>query len=119
PVVIRLQGDADLLEVVGTLGAVGGLPHFLHGREQQADQHGDDGDDDEQLDQGEAPWAVQTGRLHDRTSGWASVLDRPYATPPSERHPVNSAADVRDGFLLAPTVRESGRQRSLTVAARC
>jgi hypothetical protein len=45
------DGQRDLLEVVGALGAAGGR---LHGRQQERDQYGDDGDDDQQLDQGEA-----------------------------------------------------------------
>ena len=51
-VVVHLEGEADLLEVVGAAGAGGGLAHLLHGRQQEADQDGDDRDDDEQLDQG-------------------------------------------------------------------
>src|SRR5262249_14120262 len=43
--------QADLLQVVLTFGAAGGLPHLLDGRQQQADQDGDDGNDDEQLDE--------------------------------------------------------------------
>jgi hypothetical protein len=41
-------------EVIGTLRACGGLTDLLHGRDQQRDQDGDDGDDHEQLTQGEA-----------------------------------------------------------------
>src|SRR5262249_17862724 len=39
---------------VDTLGAAGGLARRLHGGEQESDQHGDDRDDDQQLDQCEA-----------------------------------------------------------------
>ncbi len=38
-----LEGQADLFEVVGGLGAVGSLAGFLHGWQQHADQDGDDG----------------------------------------------------------------------------
>jgi hypothetical protein len=34
----------ELLEVVGTLGAVGGLTHFLDCGQQQGDENADDGD---------------------------------------------------------------------------
>ena len=51
---VVLRGQAELLEVVGALGAAGGLAGRLHGRQQQRDQHGDDGDHDQQFDQGEA-----------------------------------------------------------------
>src|SRR5262249_13454699 len=53
-VVVMVDGDADLLEVVSTLGAGGGFANLLHRRHQQADQDRDDRDHDEQLDQGEA-----------------------------------------------------------------
>ena len=48
------EGQADLLQVVGALGAPGGLARGLDGGQQQGDQDGDDGDDDQQLDQREA-----------------------------------------------------------------
>ena len=57
-VVVVVQGQADLLEVVGALDAGGGLADLLHGGQQQADQDGDDGDDDQQLDQREAGAAL-------------------------------------------------------------
>jgi hypothetical protein len=68
--VVVVDGDADLLEVVGAGGAGGGLAHFLHSGQQQPDQHGDDRDDDEQLDQRErgAGFRPRTGRVW--THGW-------------------------------------------------
>ena len=51
-VVVHLEGEADLLEVVGAGHAVSGLAHLLHGGQEHGQQHGDDGDHDEQLDQG-------------------------------------------------------------------
>ena len=39
--------QADLLEVVGAFGPGGRLPDLLYGREQQANQDGDDGHHDE------------------------------------------------------------------------
>ena len=47
--------QTELLEVVGTLNPPCRLADFLHGRQQEADEDGDDGDHDEQLDQGEGP----------------------------------------------------------------
>jgi hypothetical protein len=38
-----VQRDAELLEVVGALGAAGGLARRLHRGQQQGDQHPDDG----------------------------------------------------------------------------
>src|SRR5262249_33142357 len=43
-IVVVVAGQTDLLEVVLALGTVGGLTHLLHGRQQQADEHGNDGD---------------------------------------------------------------------------
>jgi hypothetical protein len=49
-----VAGQADLFQVVGALGTTGRLARRLHGREQQGDQYGDDGDHHQQLDQREA-----------------------------------------------------------------
>src|SRR5262249_14985668 len=62
------EGQAELLEVVGALGAARGLARRLDGREQQGDQDGDDGDDDQQLDQRETTpgHPARTGMGHRR-----------------------------------------------------
>jgi hypothetical protein len=53
--VVKMVGSqADLLEVVEALDPVGGLADLLHLRQQETDQNGDDGDDDQHLDQREA-----------------------------------------------------------------
>jgi hypothetical protein len=52
-IVVVVHGQADLLEVVLTLQTAGGLAHLLHGGQEQAQQDGDDGNDDEQLDERE------------------------------------------------------------------
>jgi hypothetical protein len=49
-----MDRDADLFEVVLTLGPGGRLPDFLHGRHQEGNQDRDDRDDHQQLDQREA-----------------------------------------------------------------
>src|SRR5216683_4824528 len=46
-----MAGNPELFEVVGAFHAVGGFAHLLHGRQQKANQNGDDRDHDEQLDQ--------------------------------------------------------------------
>ena len=51
---IEVNGHGDLAQVVAALGAGGRLPHLLDGGQEQADEDGDDGDDDQQLDQREA-----------------------------------------------------------------
>jgi hypothetical protein len=50
---VAVQRQPDLLEIVGALSACRGFPHLLDGRQQQADQDGNNGDDDEQVDQRE------------------------------------------------------------------
>src|SRR5262249_47821079 len=47
PVVVVVEGQADLLEVVGALDAGGGVADLLHCRQQKAHQDGDDGNDDQ------------------------------------------------------------------------
>ena len=44
---IVVQGQANLLEVIGALHASGRLASGLHRGQQEGDQHGDDRDDDE------------------------------------------------------------------------
>jgi hypothetical protein len=45
--VVHVQGDAQLLEVVGALDPGRRLADLLDGGQQESDQHRDDGDDDE------------------------------------------------------------------------
>src|SRR5262249_36514475 len=52
---VGVERQPDLLEVVGALQASRRLADLLDGGQQQADQNADDGDDNEQLDQGERP----------------------------------------------------------------
>ena len=65
-VVIIVVGQTDLLEVVGAAHAVGGFAHFLHGGNQQADKHGDDGYNYQQFDESEA--LAFPGTSHWKTS---------------------------------------------------
>ena len=53
-VVVVMQGDAELLEVVGALDPAGGLAGLLHRRQQQGDEDADDGDHHQQFDECEA-----------------------------------------------------------------
>jgi hypothetical protein len=48
-----VKSQTDLLEVVCALGPTGSLARGLHGRKQECNEHGNDGDYDEQLDQRE------------------------------------------------------------------
>src|SRR5262249_55972942 len=51
-VVVHVQGQAELVEVVPALDALGHGADLLDGGQQQPDQDGNDGEDDEQLNQG-------------------------------------------------------------------
>src|SRR5262249_34416472 len=97
-VVEVVQGQAQLLEVVGTLHTAGRLAHLLDGGEQEADEDGDDGDHHQQLDQRESRKALGIRHLtansaHDDTcerenGGWSD--GRPDGIPaylyPSSRY---------------------------------
>tara|TARA_R110002124_G_scaffold267728_1_gene435028 strand:- start:682 stop:843 length:162 start_codon:yes stop_codon:yes gene_type:complete len=50
-----VNGQAELLEVVFTAAATGCFACLLDCREEQCNQNGNNGDDDEQFNQGEAP----------------------------------------------------------------
>src|SRR5262249_51418855 len=50
-VVVGVQGQADLLQVVAAEDPGGRRPDLLDGRQEEADQDGDDADHDKQLDQ--------------------------------------------------------------------
>jgi hypothetical protein len=58
--VVVVEGQPHLLEVVLAREPRSGGPHLLNGRQQQADQHPDDGDGDHKFDQGE-PAAAELG----------------------------------------------------------
>ena len=60
---IVMDGQPNLLEVVGAAGPTGSLACGLHSRKQQTDKDADDGDDDEKLHEREAGAA-----LHGKTS---------------------------------------------------
>src|SRR5260370_5377047 len=51
---VSMNGEPKLLEVVGAFRPRRRLTNLLDGRQQQPDEHCDDGDDDQQLDQREA-----------------------------------------------------------------
>ena len=70
-VAIVLDGEAQLLQVVHALRPAGGLAGRLDGGEEQCDQHGDDGDDHQQLDESKATALHGTALL---SPGFASEL---------------------------------------------
>jgi hypothetical protein len=60
-----VEGQADLPHVVAAAGTASSLTGRLDGRQQEADEHGDDRDHDEQLDEGKRPNAADTLMHHD------------------------------------------------------
>src|SRR5262249_40818562 len=68
-----VQTQGDLLEVVAAHGAVGRFPYLLDGRQQQAEEQGDDGDHHQQLDQREA---TRTTRNQHRSPHAESSIGR-------------------------------------------
>src|SRR5438105_3750202 len=60
-----LDGQANLLEVVGALRARGRFAYLLHRRQKQADQDGNDGDHHQQLDQGKSVPPFVPAPAHD------------------------------------------------------
>src|SRR5262249_44828671 len=65
---VIMNGQTQLLDVVGALRTCRRLTHLLHGGHQKADQDGDNGDDHQQLDQGEGTSLRKTVRRHGTTS---------------------------------------------------
>ena len=59
-----MNGQADLLEVIGAAGAVGRLSDLLHRRQEQGDQHPNNGDDHQQFDEGKTHSKPKPGFLH-------------------------------------------------------
>jgi hypothetical protein len=51
---VVVDSQPDLLEVVGATRSPGCLTSLLHGRQEQAHQNADDGNDDEKFNEGKA-----------------------------------------------------------------
>jgi hypothetical protein len=62
---VRGQAQRELPQLVAARRPTGGLAGTLDGRQQEADEHGDDRDHDEQLDEGKRPNAADTLMHHD------------------------------------------------------
>lgn len=80
-VVIEVEGDADLLEVIGAAGASSGFSSHLHGGKQEGDQDTDHGDDDQQFDEGESGSSRvglnrDHGGLHERRGSMLSTYSK-------------------------------------------
>jgi len=69
--VVLLRRETKLLEIAGALDTSGSIANLLHRRHHQADQHCDNGQDDQQLDQGKT--ATKDGS-HGGSSGSGIVV---------------------------------------------
>ena len=59
-----MEPEGDLLHVVGACRSPPRLAGCLYGREQQADEHADDGDDHKEFDKGEPAMFQATSHDH-------------------------------------------------------
>ena len=68
---VVVDRQTDLSQVVGAGTAAGGLSGSLHGREQEANQHPNNGDDDQEFNEGERMTGagVHDGILQGRITG--------------------------------------------------
>ena len=91
---VVVDGERELLEVVAALHAGGGLADLLDGRQQEADEDGDDGDHHQQLDQRERPplttpcqtaRAVGRERSHEQLSFKKRTQGKEEKSAPAER----------------------------------
>ena len=62
-VVIVEQGDAELLEIVGALGAAGRVAGHLYGGQEERNEDADDGDNNQQLDEGKGGRGATMGHV--------------------------------------------------------
>ena len=111
---VIVNGQAELLEVVGALRPAGRLPRRLDRRQQQGDQDGDDGDDDQQFDQRKASTIRRThGPLHGdiwaETCGWpgwrVEERTRRFLAPPLQ------CSSGPDGIIASLPSGHNGRRK--------
>jgi hypothetical protein len=90
-----LERKTDLVQVILTLCPPRGFPRVLHRRQQQGHEDRDDGDDDKQFDQTEAPARRSAGAVAEPggPSAWSRAInDRAAArraTRPVRKIPVH------------------------------
>jgi hypothetical protein len=87
-----VQRQADLFEVVFADRPVGSLTHLLNGRQEQADEHGDDGHDDQKLNERKGR-PNPSGDRHKSDSHWQSTPSTDQTPPRADI--VRSPSDVR------------------------
>jgi hypothetical protein len=62
-----MLAEAHLFEVVRAIRPTGCFAGCLHGRQQEADEHADDGDHHQEFDERKAPSLGKRGRSHEYT----------------------------------------------------
>src|SRR5260370_82449 len=75
---ITVAAKGQLLEVVAAPRPVGRFAHLLDGRQQESDQHRDDGNDDQQLDERERPPTAERLIPHGRTPRYENGKEDAY-----------------------------------------
>ena len=104
-VVEIVQGQADLLEVVLAFVPGGGLADLLHGRQQQPDQDGDDGDDHQQFDQRETMSGAAAGGM--LPSRWVLIpnpdMENPIMTASLPAHNWSVGIDLHKDTMTVCT----------------
>src|SRR6185437_6193963 len=68
------DGDAELVEVIQALALGGRFADLLHGRQEQADQDGDDGDYHQQLDQRNRRTQMVVAAIHEHLRGGSETF---------------------------------------------
>src|SRR5205814_414608 len=110
-VVVVVQGQADLLQVVLALGPHGGVADLLDGRQEQADQDGDDRDDDEQLDQREATPVTETDHDASSKTGTTTTTSRPARAENHWRKPSGAHGGRPGGGVAVGEARAAPQPR--------
>src|SRR5262249_46210254 len=79
-IVVAMQRQADLVQVVRATRTIRRLPDFLHSRKEHADQHADNGNDDQQFEQCKPPSTATSPRdrtvSHRTLASYAGRVDR-------------------------------------------
>jgi len=89
-VVVVVRGDGDLMQVVLTAHAVGGLAHFLDRRQEEANQDGNDGNYHQQLDERESLRQTAHGIPEERCP-WHKSSPTKSDEKMGSRHPIENS----------------------------
>jgi hypothetical protein len=62
-----VRRNCHLLQIIGALHAASGFAGRLNSRQEQRDEHADDGNDNEELDERESPTEMEERTVHLKT----------------------------------------------------